>query len=442
MNRTLILLAACAGVAQGQARPPVRVLPAPSATSAEVLSSLAAVRHLPNGNVLVNDQIGRRILLLDSTLKRIAVVADSASVEGNYGARGGGLIAYRGDSTLFVDPASMSMLMIDGQGKIARVMAVPRADDAGFLTGGTFGTPAFDATGRLVYRSFRINFAPPAPGQPFVPPTPPESAAVQRVDLATRKLDTVGFVKTPKITIRSTTDANGGVRAQALINPLPVVDDWAVMSDGTIAFVRGRDYHVEFVDAGGKHTVAEKIPYDWQRLSDENKAAYIDSVRNVMMQRMAAAAPNASQRTTGAAQSAAPIGAGGTPQVVTMTMTRPVDGAPPAGGSAPVVTGVIGGPGGGPMPVPQFVQPSELPDYKPVFGANSVRADADNRIWVRTLPTKPTPGFLYDVIDRTGKVVDRVQVPANMTIIGFGPGGIVYLGMRDAAGIHLQRIRM
>ena len=62
-----------------------------------------------------------------------------------YGTRPGGLIAFRGDSTLFVDPASLSMLLIDPNGKISRVMSAPRANDVGFLVGGPFGNPGFDA---------------------------------------------------------------------------------------------------------------------------------------------------------------------------------------------------------------------------------------------------------------------------------------------------------
>ena len=66
----------------------------------------------------------------------------------------------------------------------------------------------------------------------------------------------------------------------------------------------------------------------------------------------------------------------------------------------------------------------------------------DNRLWVRTIPTKPSPGGAsYDVIDRSGKLIDRVQVPANSTIVGFGTGGVVYLGMRDTTGIHLVRAK-
>ena len=445
MKRTVLILVGVAGSASAQApaRPPVRQLPTPSATSADALGSLAAVRHLPSGNVLVNDQAGRRILLLDSTLKRVAIVADSTSAASNYGARAGGLIAYRGDSTLFVDPAALSMLVIDPSGKIARVMAAPRPDDVAFLVGGPWGNPGFDASGRLVYRPFRINFTAPAPGQPFVPPVPPDSAALVRFDLATRKLDTAGFFKTPKITFTTTTDANGNVRRQALINPLPVVDEWAVMSDGTIAFVRGRDYHVDFIGADGTRTVADKVPYDWQRMSDEDKAAFIDSTRAAIMRQRAAGGPPGVPAASGGSVPGVG-GLGGVPQGVTVTIGGPPPGGGaggPGGGNQVVLGGVIAG--SGQLPPPAFVQPSELPDYKPVFPPLGVRADADNHVWVRTLPTKLVPGgAIYEVIDRNGKLVDRVQVPANTTIIGFGPRGIVYLGMRDSTGIHLQRSRL
>ena len=90
----------------------------------------------------MNDIIGRRVLMFDSSLANVTVVADTTSATANaYGVRPGGLIAFRGDSTLFVDPASLSMLLIDPNGKIARVMSAPRAQDVGFLVGGPFGNP-------------------------------------------------------------------------------------------------------------------------------------------------------------------------------------------------------------------------------------------------------------------------------------------------------------
>src|SRR5260370_943135 len=116
----LFTLAASALPAQTPSRPAVRQLPTPSSTSIDVLGSLAAVRHLPSGNVLVNDQAGRRLLLLDSTLKRVAIVADSSSGANGYGARPGGLIAHRGDPPLFLGPPPPSLLLLGPVGEDPR----------------------------------------------------------------------------------------------------------------------------------------------------------------------------------------------------------------------------------------------------------------------------------------------------------------------------------
>ncbi|CAN5896201.1 hypothetical protein BH11GEM1_BH11GEM1_23870 [soil metagenome] len=453
-TRALLVLAltttvASVSVAQSPSVPriPLRPLPAASATSTDSIGSVAAVRQLPNGNVLVNDQARRRVVLLDPGMKVIGLVADSTSSTNNaYGVRPGGLIAYRGDSTLFIEPAGLSMLVIDPAGKIIRTMAAPRANDVNFLIGGALGNPGFDAKGRLVYRTIDFGMRgmrPPQPGQPFTMPTPPDSSALVRFDLATRKLDTVGFFKIPKSNVQMTQDANGGPRISITINPLPMVDEWAVMSDGTVAFVRGQDYHVDFVDGSGARTVAEKIPYEWQRLTDDDKARFIDSAKVAIEKTRAAAMANGGANQGNAIRDMMGFGGGGGATVV-VAMTREGPGGPPGGapgGGTRVETGGTPAGGGAQMPPINMVSPSELPDYKPVFGPGSIRADMDGRLWVRTIPTKPTTGgAIYDVIDRTGKLVDRVQVPAGSTIAGFGAGNVVYLGMRDATGLHLQRI--
>jgi len=213
----LLLLAAPAAPLAAQApakaaAPAVRTLPAPTATSTDSLGSIAAVRQLPNGNLLVNDQVRRRVVLMDSSLKVIGVVADSTSSTANaYGVRPGGLLAYHGDSTLFIDPASLSMLVIDGAGKVVRVMAAPRPNDVQFLVGGAFGNPGFDAQGRIVYRSFaRPNFRRGADGTPQSPEFP-DSAALVRFDLATRKLDTAAFFRIPKQNMIVSRGENGRI---------------------------------------------------------------------------------------------------------------------------------------------------------------------------------------------------------------------------------------
>ncbi|HEV7839619.1 MAG TPA: hypothetical protein VGO75_16230, partial [Gemmatimonadaceae bacterium] len=405
----LFLAALCiARPVSAQTLPPIRQLGPVTRVATEPLGAVSNVRQLPGGRVLVNDIIGRRVVLFDSTLSQFTVVADTTSATANaYGARPGGLIPFRGDSTLFVDPASLSMLLIDPNGKMGRVMSVPRANDAGFLVGGPFGFPGFDPQGRLVYRAPPRLVFPQRPASGRLPEIPqqPDSAALVRVDLATRKVDTVTFFKTPKIQMNVTQTPDGGIRMSATMNPLPQTDDWAVLPDGTIALVRTRDYHVDFISPDGKVTSAPKIPFQWERLTDEQKVVLVDSAR-VAMERMRASGqggPNggfgfqfggggrgpvgggeatraASVGLAGAAQgggqpaaATSPAGSATTPsataQAGTMTVT--------SGGNTTVTTV---GPGGGGLPGPlpplTMVSPTELPDYRPAFGPGATRVDA------------------------------------------------------------------
>ena len=429
--------------AQQSSRPPLRALGAALATS-EPMGAVAAVQPLPGGRLLVNDPVKRRVVLLDSSLKEVAVVADTTPATRNaYGARNGGLIPFRGDSALFVDPTSLSMLVIDPAGKIARIMAAPRANDVFFLLGGPMGNPGFDAKGRLVYRSMGFGdrrSAPPAPGQPFTPPMLPDSVPIVRYDLAARKLDTAAFVKVYAPKFNVVQSEGGGMRMSTFINPIPEVDDWAVLPDGTIAVLR-KDYHVDFVDADGKRTSAPKIPFDWQRLTDSAKTAIIDSSK-AAFERMRAGGPGT--MPGGGQMVIAQVGPGGPPPGAPpagagpMIMIRergPEGAAPPSRAAAP-----SSGAAAGPPPM-AFVSPSELPDYRPAFANGSVRADAEGKLWVRIMSPKPATGPEYDVIDKTGKLVDRVVLPAGTTIVGFGAGGTVYLGVRDASGVHVVRAR-
>ncbi|MGK2962491.1 MAG: hypothetical protein ACSLFK_10145 [Gemmatimonadaceae bacterium] len=428
-----------AAAAEAQQRPPVRQLGAVTARSAETFASVAGVRALSNGSVLVNDVSGRRVIQFDPTLGVFKVVADSTSATANaYGGRVGSLLAYRGDSSIFVDPSTVSMLVLDPDGKVARVMAIPRAEDAGTI-GSPMGNAAFDERGRLVYRAspalrmgggggqVRIQ-ATPGAARTAPPPMPdiPDSAFIVSVDLATRKVDTVGYIRTPKVKLDMQQTENG-FRMQSMLNPLPVVDDWAMLPDGSVAIVRGRDYHVDFIGTDGATTSAAKIPFDWQRLTDEDKVAFLDSVK-AARERLGANAP-----VPAAGAGAAPgLGGGGGPQVMVFSQTMS---GPPGGGSGPRRAGA-----GNMHTELVYVPASDLPDYKPPFFAGSTRADSEGNLWIRTIPTSAIPGGpVYDVINRKGAIVERVQLPENRSIIGFGPGGAVYLLHRDGSTSTLER---
>ena len=75
-----------------QTLPPVRQLGPVTAVSHDSLGAVSSIRALPNGRLLVNDIVGRRVLLFDSALAVVSVVADTTSATANaYGTRPGGL---------------------------------------------------------------------------------------------------------------------------------------------------------------------------------------------------------------------------------------------------------------------------------------------------------------------------------------------------------------
>ena len=287
--RSVWLLALLAAPVLGSAQDSIVVRPATvgpavqriataSALSTEQIGTINSVRELPDGRVLVNDGLRRRLVIMDTTLKLVEVVLDSLSeIANTYGTRPGSLISFRGDTTLFVDPASLAVVMIDGNGKIARVRSVWRVQDIPWYsqTSGFYGWPGVDAKGRIVYRMPAQPAPPkvaPPPGVPWIPHQP-DSAFVVGVHFDTRKVDTLGVIRIPKQEERVRRTVEGGFSFDMVINPLPATDDWAVLPDGRVAFVRWRDYRIEYVNPDGTVTSSEKLPYEWQRMTDEAERA-------------------------------------------------------------------------------------------------------------------------------------------------------------------------
>jgi hypothetical protein len=435
-------------------RPALRPLGKAVATS-EPLSSVSAIRALSNGNVLVNDPIKRQVLLLDPSMKVIRIVADTTSkTQHAYGTVDGGLVPYHGDSTLFVDPASYSMLVIDAAGDVVRVIAAPRPAEVSALLGPPRGGNAgFDANGDLVYRnnasfSFRgLRGRDQTDQTAAPPPQAPDTTPIVRFNLATRKEDTAAFVHVATTKLKWI-KIDGNERIAPVINPIQVVDDWAIRPDGVIAIVR-KNYHVDFVDNNGSKSSGPLIPFPWERLNDSAKVAIIDSVKALRSAAFAPRADSASRRDTAGRDTAQRQrivpgfggGAGGGGFAIGFGGRGGGRGGfggrtPPQNGSNAAVTAARNA-----ALTIQFVEPKELPDYKPAFASGAVHADAEGKLWVRiiTQDTSSTTGPAYDVIDKSGKLVDCVSTPVGTTIAGFGPDGAVYLGVRDKAGVHLVR---
>jgi hypothetical protein len=414
---TPVALAAASAfsVSAQQPKIPVIQLSTIEAKGTELVTTGSAIRPMSNGSVLMNDVMRRRMLLFDPSLTSFRVVVDSATMSSNQFAMiTTGLIPYTADSTLVVDMPSQSLLVIDPNGKATHPIAVPKQGDLMNLGGNALlgGTAAFDSKGRLVYRgAFRPMQPAFNPGGSMTPPAQPDTAPIVRADFDTRSVDTVAILKiaVPAKILSMTMPAPNpgaspgtvtltGMSIKAEINPMSTGDEWAMLSDGTVAIVRAQDYHVDWIDPDGKHRSSPKMPFDWRKATDEDKQFKVDSLKNAL---------DSAMKT----QTSLPGGMGMPKLDIT------------------------------------YAPFSEMPDYHPPIRQGSVRADADGNLWI--LPTtsaQGATGLVYDVINRNGELYERVQLPPSSIIAGFAPGGVVYLFHYTGTGADskatLERARM
>ncbi len=470
---------------------PVRTLGAVEAKTRAPLGNVNTIRALPNGSLFVLDGTRRTVLLLDSTLAVAKVVSDTANAPIPFGQRPLGLMPYQGDSTLLIDPATLSMLVLNSSGDQVRIMTSPRPTDLNFLANANLGSHAFDTDGRMVYRlgggggpggGFGGGFGggpgggmgggmmiamgggggfggggfgggrggnPSAAGatvvvgggatgglgggnsaqitvngerrtRSFNSSNLPDSAPILRANFETRKTDTIAFVRVTNPQFQTRTGDDGTMQVNVKMNPLPQNDDWALMADGSLAVVRVLDYRVDWYSPDGTLERSQPLPFDWKRISDDEKERMVDSLK--------IAAKEATER------------------IAQFTAGR------------------------GFRPGFEPVDATQIPDYFPPIRSGSTLADRDGNLWILPATSSlagqlaamipagvrgqippgmvpggmagaPTTGLAYDVVNRRGELVERVQLPPGRSIAGFGYDGVVYLTARQGREVHLEKVR-
>jgi hypothetical protein len=204
-----------------------------------------------------------------------------------------------------------------------------------------------------------------------------------RADFDTRAVDTIAFMRLPTETALLISPRAGMTAIYSAFNPLPLTDEWALMPDGTVAVVRASDYHIDWWAPDGTRTSSPKIPFDWKRISLEERQALLDSVKMADSVRRAALPP------------------------------------PP-----PPPPGVVQTPR---MPF-QTVDAEDMWDFYPPIRPGQVKVDPDGNIWILPSTSSATgSGLVYDVVNRSGTLVERVRLPAGRNLAGFGPGQTVYM---------------
>ena len=342
-----MLLVSAPAIAQNPV--PIRHVTMLAHTDSGVLGGIFGVRQLPDGRVLVNDMVRHRVLAFDSTLAQATAVLDStAGAANSYGTQRGTIFPYVGDSTVFVDAAARAFILLDPAAHVTRTMAPPRPQSIFSIAAAVNAAETYDSRGQFIFFVSRptpsaLSAAPRNPADTMAVTILHDTAAILRIDPNAATADTVGLVALPfqkGIEFRLSDSRSVGYAA---FNPLPQTDEWAVLSDGTVAFVRGQDYHVDFVHPDGTKSSSPKLPFDWRRVTLEDKQRMIDSARQAFDAMVAKLPPPAPR---------------------------------PPGAQAPLPRRFYA------------VDPSDMPDYHPPIRQGQVRADRDGNLWI--LPTTST----------------------------------------------------
>jgi len=194
------------------------------------------------------------------------------------------------------------------------------------------------------------------------------------------------------------TRGQGNLTMKIVINPMGTGDEWAMMTDGTIAIIRVHDYHIDWIEVDKSRRSTAKMPFDWRLISSEQKQSRLDSLRLVLQKQLDEAPARMIDTPDGRRQ-----------------LRTQFD----------------------------FVPLREIPDYEPPISAGSVKADLANHLWI--LPhtsASAVNGLLYDVVNKQGEIEYRVQLPNGCALAGFGQNHDIYLLQVCGTTEYLAKARL
>ena len=352
----------------------------PNATFPEGLSSVAGLRELSDGRIMVSDRLGQAIMIIDIDAGVADTIGRSGQGPGEY-RMPGPLFPWRGDSTIMVDLGNTRFTYVGPDGGFGE--SLPLMSQEGDMM--RFVMPAgTDRLGNIYFqaRSFGLQ-SPGASG-------PPDSAQIARWNLWDSSSDTVVALKTPDRKMQS-----GGGNVMIASIPFSPQDDWAVGWDGMVAVARSADFHVEWIAPNGSVVRGAPVAYDPAKITEADKEEWREARSN-------------------------PQGA----------MFIAIDG----GGGARVTTAPSRG---ARFEGPQ-IDDDDWPEVKPPFPAGAVSVTPEGSMWVRRHVKSGGPPE-YDVFDARGSRIYTIVLPQDARLAGFG-AGVVYVTRSDEFDLQwLQR---
>ncbi len=355
-----------------EAQVPERNLTAPDARFPEAFGMVGGLRELRDGRILVADPLGQALMVIN-------LQAGTADTIGRVGAGPGeykqpdAVFALPGDSTLLVDLGNGRLTVLAPDLSFGETTPIaqgqPQAGGGGAMAGMNVVLPrGVDEQGRVYFQALGMGMR---PGGQL-----PDSAAIMRWDRATGAFEQLGQVKLQERRIE-TSGGRGNMMARLRQTPLSPQDGWGVGWNGRVAAVRSDGYYLEWIEPDGRRVRGDDVSYRPVRIRQAEKERWVEG------------------RASSGLMIRAEIGNGGTRS---MSFGR-------------------GGGGGGGDP---SVEDYEWPDAMPAFVAGGVRVTPEGDAWVRR-SVRAGSDAVFDVFGADGQLKERITLPADSRIAGFGP---------------------
>jgi hypothetical protein len=368
-----------------------RNLNRPEVEYSEPFTSIAGVRELRDGRVIVADPRDKTVQVIDLRAGSAQVLGREGSGPGEYGMPFR-VLPMAGDTTGIGDLLNNRILMITPQGRVGGFVDLNVPSEGGGRAGrgmvmvGNNMPSMSDSRGRMYMQGAPFAFV---NGQP----QPADSAPLIRWDRTTNKRDTLAFLKLPQ----NSSSISGG-RGNVSIRigggaPFGSADQITVAPDGRVAIAHANPYSVTYVGDAGQRTNGQPIRYDRLRVSEGHKQEWRDAQKGSTRMMMT----NDNGRRSA-------------------TMAPNTDVQDPEDWGEEFMPPFLSGLG-------SFLQFSQ-----------------DGHLWVRrTGPAGQPP--TYDVIDRAGNLALKVVLPQRTRIVGFGNGTVYTIRLDEDDLQYLQRHR-
>jgi hypothetical protein len=344
-------------------------------------SVIRAVMALPDGRLVVSDPQENRILLIDfdsGTSRELGRLGDGP---GEF-RRPGGLHRGPGGSVLVYDQQLQRLLPVLASGVLGEVVTLP--------VGGVPGSGNLRGPDGYQFDSLGNSYTARRDGD----------FTARRSLLRRHRLgvapDTIATLLRP-ITEEAKGQRRGSAFQEVLFSPRDV---WGVAPDGWVAVVRGEPYRAEWMPPNGPAIVGPVIAHEPIEIPHEERELIAS-------------------------------GAAGDRGLTTVTVGMYAPGGASGSGSD--------------APIPMRVEELRFAKVKPAVnlrGAFRPMVDEAGRLWVERSRPFQASRTVFDLFDRSGRLVQRVAVPEGSRLL-WADGRCVYAARLDGEGFeHLQRFAL